>query len=278
MAIALAGPRIGQRTSRIQHDGIAIVMAVDASGSMKALDLSDGARERTRLDAIKEVFEQFVNGAKDGSLKGRPDDAIGIVSFARYADTRCPLTLDRGTLTEIARGLQIVEDQNEDGTAIGDGLDLAVERLRESKATSKVVILLTDGVNNAGDSAPLQAADFAKESGVKVYTVGAGTNGRAPIRVEDPFSGRSVLTAVPVQIDEETLKGIAERTGGRYFRATDGEALKDIYAEIDTLERTRFSEERFLDYDEYYRLMLAIGLMLACAAYLLRASVLRRLP
>jgi Ca-activated chloride channel family protein len=214
VAIALSGPRVGDRTARVRREGIAILMAVDISGSMQALDLSTAGHERSRLDAVKDVFREFVLGG--GGLAGRPDDAIGIVSFARYADCRSPLTLDHASLAQVADGLSLVKDREEDGTALGDGLGLAVLRLRESKAKSRVVILLTDGVSNAGETAPRDAADLARSQGIKVYTVGAGTNGVAPIRVEDPFTGRSVLRQVPVEIDEATLREIAERTGGRY--------------------------------------------------------------
>jgi Ca-activated chloride channel family protein len=211
LAVAMAGPRVGDRRHRVEREGIAIMMVVDVSGSMRALDLGLEER-RTRLDVVKTVFEEFVLGK--GDLPGRPSDTIGLVSFARYADTRCPLTLDHGNLALIARSLQLVESRDEDGTAIGDGLGLAIERLRESSARSRVVILLTDGVSNAGEETPLGAAELARALGVKVYTIGAGTSGVAPIAVQDPFTGREVLQAVPVEIDEATLRQIAERTGG----------------------------------------------------------------
>jgi Ca-activated chloride channel family protein len=276
LAIALAGPRIGDRASKVQKKGIAIMMVVDCSGSMRALDLSEDKRERTRLDAIKDVFHDFVLGGS--GLQGRNDDLVGVVSFARYADTRSPLTLDHASLESVLKTLEIVSAQNEDGTALGDGLALAVERLRESPAPSKVAILLTDGVQNAGQLEPLQAAELAHTQGVKVYTVGAGTNGVAPIRVPDPFTGRSVLTGMPVEIDEASLKGIAEKTGGKYFRATDGEALRHIYQEIDRLERTRIEEERFLEYREYYASVTLLGLLLVILGSLGGATIFRRLP
>lgn len=275
LSIALAGPRIGNRSSRLSKDGIAIMMVVDVSGSMRALDLSDGERERDRLTAVLDVFADFVSGV--GDLPGRPNDAIGLVSFARYADSRCPLTLDHDTLVRIARSLEIVEDRAEDGTAIGDGLGLAVERLRESKARSRVVILLTDGVSNAGSDTPAAAAALARKAGIKVYTVGAGTNGLAPVRVEDPF-GRSVLRQVPVEIDEATLRAIADETGGHYFRATDAEGLREVYAAIDRLERTSFEEDRLREFAEHYDVPLAIGLVLAALALLGEATLWRRLP
>jgi Ca-activated chloride channel family protein len=276
LGVALAGPRVGDKTSRVEREGIAIMMVVDISGSMQALDLSTRTKERTRLDAVKDVFAQFVHGG--GGLAGRPNDAMGIVTFARYADTPCPLTLDHGNLATVARRLEIVSDRNEDGTAMGDGLGLAVERLRGSPARSKVAIMLSDGVNNAGVEPPLAAAELAKTQGVKVYTVGAGTNGTAPVRVQDPFTGQKVLQAVQVEIDEKTLQEIATRTGGRYFRATDAQALLDVYKEIDRLERTELTEEKYRAYHEYYPTLVAWALLLACLAFLARGTVLRRLP
>lgn len=273
--LALCGPRIPDQQSRVRRQGIAIMMVVDASGSMAALDLSEGERERTRLQAVKEVFVDFVRGGK--GLRGRPDDLIGIVSFAGFADTRCPLTLDHDNLARIAAGLEIAKNPEEDGTALGDGLGLALERLRESPARSKVAILLTDGVNNRGETAPLQAADLARTVGVKVYTVGAGTTGMAPVRVQDPFGG-SVLQRVPVEIDEAVLREIAARTGGRYFRAGDADSLRRVYQEIDALERTELIEDRFQRYREFYPHLVGAGLALLCLGWLLSATVLRRLP
>lgn len=276
LAVALAGPRIGDETSRIQRKGIAIMMVMDTSGSMAALDLSEGDEELTRLDAVKKVFNEFVSGGK--LTKGRPDDSIGLVSFARYADARCPLTFDHLNLKLISEDLEIVADRNEDGTAIGDALGLGVQRLKESPAESKVIILLTDGMNNAGDLTPLQAAQLAEALGMRVYTVGAGTEGLAPVRVEDPFTGRMVIRAMQVQIDETTLRQIADRTKGRYFRATDSDSLKEIFSEIDKLERTQISEIRFQKYHEYFEVFAASGLALACLGWGLGLTLFRRMP
>lgn len=276
LAIALAGPRRGNKDSRIRAEGIAIAMVVDTSGSMRALDLSEGSRRRTRLDAVVEVFKEFVNGA--GDLPGRPDDAIGVISFAGYADTRSPLTLDHQMVTRVADELEIVSDRSEDGTALGDGLGLAVERLRRSKAQSRVAILLTDGVQNAGVESPTSAADLAAQAGIKVYTIGAGTNGMAPIETTDPFTGRAVLRSVPVEIDEATLRQIADATGGTYFRATDANSLRAIYGEIDRLERTELDETRYLDYHLYYGHLVVLALLLAGLGWLGRATLWRRLP
>jgi Ca-activated chloride channel family protein len=270
LAIALAGPRTFDQQSTIRAEGIAIAMVVDVSGSMAALDLGGEKRQLDRLEVVKRVFRDFV--------KDRPDDAIGLVSFARYADTRAPLTLDHQMLLAVLAELHLVTERREDGTAVGDGLGMAVTRLKEAKAESRVAILLTDGVSNAGELTPVAAAELARANGIKVYTIGAGTNGMAPMPVDDPFSGQKVLRAVPVEIDEATLKQVADKTGGQYFRATDGEALRRIYAEIDRLERTQLDAAHYTEPDEHYGVSLAAGLVLACLAWLARATLFRRLP
>ncbi|MCS6913697.1 MAG: VWA domain-containing protein [Myxococcales bacterium] len=275
LGLASAGPRIPDRSTRVRKQGIAIMMVVDISGSMRALDLSEPGRERTRLDAAMEVFRHFVAGGR--GLRGRPDDLIGLVSFAAYADTRCPLTLDHDNVLRAAEGLSIVTRAEEDGTALGDGLGLALERLRESRARSRVAILLTDGVNNRGETTPMQAAELAQALGIRVYTVGAGTNGMAPIRVEDAM-GRSFLARVPVEIDEKTLTAIAERTGGRYFRALDADGLRRAYQEIDALERSEIVDQRFARYTELYPYLAGPGLGLITLSLLLSGTLLRRVP
>ncbi len=271
LVLALTGPRIGERISRVQREGIAIMMVIDTSGSMAALDLSTPERERTRLEAVQDVFVQFVLGG--GGLGGRPDDAIGVVSFARYADTAVPLTLDQENLVAVARNLEITRLRSEDGTAIGDALGLAVERLRESPAQSRIAVLLTDGVNNAGVETPASAAELARSQDVKVYTIGAGSTGIAPVRDQ-----RGVLRSVPVQIDEATLRDVANRTGGRYFRADNAAALVDVYAEIDRLERTRITEERSRQYEELFALPLLAGLLLGVLGWFGRTAVFARVP
>ncbi len=276
LGVALSGPRMPDSESLIRKEGIAIMMVVDTSSSMKALDLSPPGKEETRLDAVKDVFVDFVTG--DDDLSGRPDDVVGLVSFAGFAETRCPLTLDHKSLALIASDLEIVKRRADDGTAVGDGLGLAVLRLTESPAKSKVAILLTDGSSNTGIESPLGAAALAAEAGIKVYAIGAGTNGLASVRVADPFTGGTREVKVPVEIDEETLGAIAEKTGGRYFRATDREALRNIYAEISELEHTELEGTRFAKYREYYGLAIAIALALALLAWILRGTQLRRLP
>ncbi|MBA3457464.1 MAG: VWA domain-containing protein [Deltaproteobacteria bacterium] len=274
LAIALAGPRAGDKSSRVRRDGIAIMMAVDVSGSMRALDLSAKNRELTRLDAVKEVFEKFVLGGK--GLDGRPDDAIGLVAFARYADTRSPLTLDHGNLASAARQLEFATE-GEDGTHIGAGLELAVTRLAEfkpkDKTVGRIVILLTDGESNFHEIDEDTAIEDAVKAGVKVYTIGAGTNGIAPIRTQ-----RGDLMQVQVSIDETTLRKIADKTGGQYFRATDNASLAKIYGQIAELETTTIEQDQFTEYRQHYAMFVVIAMLLVVVAFVLRGTVLRRLP
>ena len=274
LAIAASGPHAGDDHARVRREGIAVMMAVDVSGSMRALDLSAPGRELTRLDAVKRAFEDFVLGGPD--LKGRPDDAIGLVAFATYAETRSPLTLDHANLVAAARDVGFARD-DESETAIGAGLELAVQRLSEFRAKSKVIILLTDGESNVHDIDEDTAIDDAIKAGIKVYTIGAGTTGLAPIRVPRPDGG-SELRQVRVSIDEALLRKIADRTHGQYFRATDHDGLAKIYQAIDRLERARLDEQRFTQYREHYGVFVAGALGLLALALALRGTVLRRLP
>jgi Ca-activated chloride channel family protein len=276
LAVGLAGPRTPDAETKVSREGIAIMMVVDRSGSMEARDLVKDDLDVNRLAVVKDVFEEFVLGGDAGD--GRPDDLVGLITFAGYADSLCPLTLDHGNLVTIVKDLEIVTRNDEDGTAMGDGLALAVERLRRSKANSKVAILLTDGVNNTGAIDPEQAADLAATQNIKVYCIGAGTEGLAPVPAVDPFSGRRVLQRAFVEIDEKTLKAIADKTGGRYFRATDQEGLAEIYAEIDRLERTKISEIQYLQYTEHYVTFVVGALSLIALASLTGATVFRSLP
>ena len=284
MVIALAGPRSADRQTRVRREGIAIMMIVDRSGSMAAGDLVKDNPRINRLDVVKSIFKQFVLGEQGDTIlsadvgDGRQDDVVGLVAFARYADALCPLTLDHGNLVNILDDLDMVRQQNEDGTAIGEGLALAVERLRKHSAQSKVAILLTDGVNNTGDITPQQAAELARGHDVKVYCIGAGTRGLAPVAVQDAFTGRVILRPMPVEIDEQTLKMIARKTSGRYFRATDAQVLAEIYDRIDQLERTEITELRYLHYDEWYSVFVWIALAMIGSGGLLAGTFFRRLP
>lgn len=250
---ALARPQLSAESpSYVEQykEGIDIVISLDASGSMLAQDF-----QPDRFEASKIVAEEFISK--------RPNDRIGLVIFEGEAYTQCPLTGDEQIITELLRGseMQVVEP----GTAIGMGLGTAVNRLRDSEAVSKVIILLTDGVNTHGKIHPLAAAEMAKEFGIRVYTIGVGTNGKAKTPVSiNPFNGDYVYDYVDVEIDEETLKTIASTTGGKYFRATDNDKLKEIYEEIDQMEKAKIETIEFeMDLPEKSMplIFLAIGLI-----------------
>jgi Ca-activated chloride channel family protein len=223
---------------------------------MAAMDfIIDGTRV-DRLTAVKKVLTDFVEGGDE--LGGRPDDLVGLVAFAKYADTASPLTLDHAHVINALNAVRIATDRAEDGTAIGDAMALAVERLREleergddagRKIKSKVIVLLTDGENNSGDIDPIVAAEIAAAFDVKLYAIGVGSNGAAPIQVRDAL-GRMRMHRVPVSIDEDTLREMAAVTGGRYFRATDTDSLRDIYEAIDEMEKTTTEHRRYKLYSD----------------------------
>lgn len=276
LAVALADPRTGNAVTEVEREGIAIMVVVDRSGSMEARDFVRGDHGTSRLDVVKRIFQEFVEGGGPFG-EGRPDDLIGIVAFARYADGLCPLTLDHGSALSILAELTTPDEPAEDGTAIGDALALAVERLRRQDTKSKVVILLTDGVNNTGDVEPVEAAELAARFGIKVYTIGAGYDGFAPFPVRRA-DGRITLQRMPVEIDEVTLRQIAEKSGGHYFHATNEEGLREVVEEIGRLERSKVAELRYLEYEYHYRPFVLVALVAAATAWLLSASWLRRLP
>jgi len=275
LAIALAGPRTGDETTEVKREGIAIVMALDHSGSMDARDFVAEDYSVSRLTALQRVFREFVLGGDAG--EGRPDDLIGLVVFGTYADGACPLTLDHGNLVNILHQVEVATERSEAATAVGEGLGLAIERLLDSEAKSRIVILLTDGVNNAGEIDPLQAAELAADQGIKVYTIGAGTTGYAPVPVTGR-DGRQYLRRALVEMDEKTLQEIARRTGGRYFHARDAEGLVEVYREIDRLERTEITELRYMRYEEHYAGFVLAALCLIALAGLASGTLLRRLP
>ncbi|UCD29808.1 MAG: VWA domain-containing protein, partial [Planctomycetota bacterium] len=257
LIVALARPRKGNEQTRVFAEGIAIQMLVDRSGSMQAMDFRVEGKPVDRLTAVRNVVEDFVMG--EGNLSGRPDDLIGLIVFGTYADSMCPLTLDHGFLTETLRKTEIAATNEEGQTAIGDAIALGIEKLQTlekrrqlrqaEKIKNKIMILLTDGENTAGDIEPLKAAEMASTFNIKVYTIGAGTKGMAPVPAMDVF-GRKIYRKIPVNIDEKTLKQIADMTGGEYYRATDTDSLRNIYIEIDKLEKTKTEEKRFLQYTE----------------------------
>ena len=267
LVAALARPQAGTAESQIHREGVDVVLAVDVSGSMLAEDFELDEERTSRLEAVKSVVRDFV--------QARTSDRIGLVLFAARAYTQCPLTLDHGwLLTNLDRAsVGMIED----GTAIGSGLASATNRLRASKAKSRFIVLLTDGQSNAGRITPQTAADAAKALDIRVYTIGAGSRGLAPYPAQDMF-GNKVYRPVQVDIDEETLKKVAETTGARYFRATDTASLREIYAEIDRAEKTTFESPQFYDYRELYAWLLlpALGLLLAEVG--LGETRLRKLP
>lgn len=254
LVLGLAGPREGLEKTVIDTEGIAIQLVVDRSGSMQALDFQIDGERVDRLTAVKNVAGRFIEGG-DG-LAGRASDLVGLVAFAGYADAITPPTLDHGFLVSRLNSLAIATHRSEDGTAIGDALSLAVEKLsgldsgRKEKIKSRIVILLTDGENNAGELDPNQAAELAATLGIRVYTIGVGTRGQAPVPVPDPFTGRPVIRWMEVNIDEASLQEVAGLTGGRYFRATDTDSLEGIYAAIDGLEKSRVEARNFHDWRE----------------------------
>ena len=272
--VAAASPRMGNRQTEIKKDGIAIMMVVDTSGSMQALDMSSTLKEETRLDVVKRTVANFVQGG-DG-FAGRSNDMVGLIRFAGFADTACPLTFDHLNLATITQNVEIVRNPEEDGTAIGDALTLAVSRLTEASAESKVIVLLTDGSNNAGEETPEVAASLAKSQDITLYSIGVGSNGMAPIRVTDPRTGRSQVRTMPVQIDDELLEKISVQTGGRYFRATNREGLQEIISTIDALEKTTLQEKRYREYTEYFPLLLVMGLLSLMTSVLLQHTFFRR--
>lgn len=260
--VALARPQTGITSETLLTEGIDIIMVMDVSSSMLAEDLKPN-----RLQAAKGVAADFVGG--------RRNDRIGLVAFAGEAFTQAPLTLDYSVVQSLIGELQV--GIIEDGTAVGMGLGTAVKRLQASDAESKVVILLTDGRSNRGEIGPVTAARMAQALGVRVYTVGVGTRGNAPVPIADPLVGTR-LVPMRVDIDEPTLQEIAELTGGRYFRATDNESLTSIYEEIDQLERTEIEVENFTQYAERFPVVLAFGLLLLLMEVGLAQTVLRKLP
>ena len=266
--IALARPREGREQTVVDADGIAIEMVVDRSGSMRALDFQIDGKHVDRLTAIKNVAGRFIGGddaENDDNLSGRVSDLVGLVTFAGYADAVTPPTLDHAFLMAQLNHQEIVVKRAEDGTAIGDAISLAVEKLnsldnrKDKKVKSKVLVLLTDGENNAGEIDPQQAAELAKKMGIKIYTIGVGTRGRAPVPVINPFTGGQEIEWAEVNIDEDALRKIATTTGGKYFRATDTESLTEIYREIDQLEKTKVEEQRFVDYRELAIQSISLG-------------------
>ncbi|WP_288238148.1 VWA domain-containing protein [uncultured Alistipes sp.] len=262
LVVALARPQDIEQNVRSNTEGIDIMLAIDVSGSMLARDFKPD-----RITAAKEVAGSFI--------ADRYGDRIGLVAFAGEAFTQSPLTTDQSTLqTLLAR---IRSGLIEDGTAIGNGLATAINRLRESDAKSKVIILLTDGVNNRGEIAPMTAAEIAKAQGIRVYTIGVGTEGMAPYPAIDMF-GNLTFVNQKVEIDEKVLKAISDMTGGRYFRATDKDKLKAVYDEINQLEKSKVEVTEHISYHELFLVWALAALGLLLTEFLLSNLVLKRIP
>lgn len=259
--IGLARPQSNISRQDISVEGIDIVMAIDISGSMMAEDFKPN-----RLDAAKEVAADFING--------RPNDRIGLVVFSGESFTQCPLTTDHAVLINLFNDIK--SGMIDDGTALGDGLATAVSRLKESKTASKVIILLTDGVNNMGALDPVSAAEIAQLYGIRIYTIGVGTIGMAPYPFETPFGIQ--YQNIEVKIDEPLLKKISEMTNGKYFRATNKRSLANIYKEIDKLEKSKIDVTEFKRKKEEYFPLIILALILLCAEIILRQTYFRSNP
>lgn len=261
IVVAIARPRSSEKMEKIDTEGIDIVLAMDVSTSMLARDLTPD-----RLNASKDIAIEFISQ--------RPSDRMGIVVFAGESFTQCPLTTDRATLINLMKEVQT--DLIEDGTAIGNGLATAVARMKDSDARSRVIILLTDGVNNRGEISPQMAAEIAKTYGVRVYTIGVGKEGMAPYPVMTPWGVE--IQQVKVEIDEKLLSEIAESTGGRYFRATDNTKLAEIYSEINKMEKARTTVDSFPIYKELFGRYALLALLALLLELVLNWFVIRRLP
>ena len=268
LIIALAQPRLTRSETKISASGIDIAVAIDLSGSMASEDFEVKGGRVNRLDMAKSVLKGFI--------EKRPNDRIGLVAFASQAYIAAPLTLDHDFLLKSLERLEL-GTIDPSRTAIGSALSAAVNRLRELKSKSKIVILMTDGQNNAGNVAPLTVAEAAQALAVKVYTIGVGMRGMAPMPAQDIF-GRRVYQMQPVDIDEDTLKKIAEMTGGKYYRADNTERFQAIYAEIDKLEKSEAQISKFAQHRELFFLFLAPGFGLFLVEIVLRHTLLRRLP
>ncbi len=325
LIIALARPQQGNEHTRIFSEGIAIEMVCDVSGSMNAMDFELDGRQATRVDVVKKEMSDFVKGEGRG-LAGRANDLIGLITFARYADSVCPLTLDHANLQNILKGIRAkndIKDQKtlrdiqlefrrqqiagaseselrelqrryqllaeEDGTAIGDAIGLGLERLDQAtkgNATSgknaiksRVMILVTDGKQTVPDSIdPVEAAALAKPLGIKIYTILVGRENNVPVARLNPITGETEYIAANFEIDEDVLKDVAKTTGGKFFRATDTESLREIYSEIDKMERTKTDEKRYMQYTEKSGGWLWAAFACVAAELCLASTFLRKIP
>ncbi len=267
LVAGLMRPQKGIEETVIESEGIDIALAIDVSGSMMAEDFTLNGRRMNRLEVVKNVVSDFI--------KKRSNDRIGLVVFAGRAYMQCPLTLDYGILLNFLEKIDI--GMIEDGTAVGDGVATALARLKDIQSKSKVVILLTDGVNNAGKVDPANSAELARALGVKIYTIGAGSKGKVPFPARD-FFGNKVYQWAVIDINEESLGSIARITGGKYFRATDTGKLKQIYDEIDKLEKTKIEIKSYTEYRELFPKFVLAALILLLLEVILRYTRFRTLP
>ncbi|MGB3082154.1 MAG: VWA domain-containing protein [Candidatus Omnitrophota bacterium] len=267
LILAAARPQSFVEETKIYVEGIDIVLAIDTSTSMRAMDFEIGGKRVDRLYVVKRAVEDFI--------RKRINDRIGMVAFAALPYTVCPLTLDHDWLEKNLERVKI--GMIEDGTAIGSAISSSLNRLKDTDAGGKIIILLTDGINNAGKISPVVAAEAAKTLGVRIYTIGAGKRGLAPYPVQDMF-GNEILRPVSVEIDEELLRKIADTTGGMYYRAIDTGSLKDIYREIDELEKVPIEEVGFSSFNELFAVFLIPALILLISEIVLSNTFLRRLP
>ena len=284
---ALARPQTGREQIREVSKGVAIEMVVDRSSSMSQ-ELEYKGENLTRLEVVKKVFEKFVLGGSD-DLDGRPNDLIGMIVFARYPDTICPLTLAHGALPAFLKNVNLVQTREEDGTAIGDALALAAARLKTAEKSlkeqkegtdkyqikSKVIVLLSDGENNFGKRTPMQAAELAKEWGIKIYAIAIG-GGEAVTSIQTPFGTYKVPSRQ--RVDTSSLKAIADKTGGFFREADNAEALIDIYKEIDAMEKSEIESIRFVDYRESFLWLALAGFILIICEVISRNTFFRRIP
>ena len=267
MVVGMARPRLAHGRTDVTASGIDIMLGLDVSGSMQALDFKMGGQRVNRIDVVKSVVSKFVDE--------RPDDRIGIVAFAGAPYLISPLTLDHDWLQQNLERVSVASV--DDGTAIGSAIATGVNRLRESPAKSKIIILLTDGMNNAGKISPMAAAEAAKAMGVKIYTIAVGVRGEAPMPVNDT-SGNTQLVMAKVDVDEKTLQAISTLTGGEFYRATDTDSLKNIYEQINQLEKTTQVAQRFEHYQDLFRWALFPAIALLGLGFGLENTRFRRLP
>jgi len=264
--IALARPQSGRKFTEIQSEGVDILLVLDTSGSMKALDFKIDQERVERLKIVKNVVADFI--------KKRDGDRLGLIVFGDDAFTQCPLTTDHNIVLNLLKNVEI--GMVGESTSIGTSIGVGINRIKDIKSEEKILILLTDGRNTAGQLDPIKAAELAHKYKIKIYTIGVGTNGKAPFKVKTLFGER--LMYQKVDLDEPTLKKIASVTGGKYYRATDSKELEGIYEQIDQLEKTEIKVKEYTEYNELYLYFVIIGLIILLISIFLRQTILRSIP